>query len=128
MGTGDIPPIGIATFGHFLVQRAGTGERGGGKGAAQGGRRPPDRGAATQTLRPEVPKSCNPDRPEDEISVSLGSEVCRDLGHALALSDAEGGTGDRSDRNRYTPLHGAPNCDSARPPGHPLHTPSRNTC
>lgn len=90
MGTVDIPLIEISTFGHFLVRRAGTGERGGGKGATQGGRRPLDRGAATQTLRPEVPNSCNPDRPEDEISVSLGSEVCRDLGHALALSDAEG--------------------------------------
>ena len=55
-----------------------------------GGRRPLDRGAATQTLRPEVPNSCNPDRPEDEIIVSLGSEVCRNLSHALALSDAKG--------------------------------------
>ncbi len=37
MGTGDIPPIEISTFGHFLVRGgAGTGERGGGKGAAQG--------------------------------------------------------------------------------------------
>ena len=36
MGTVDIPPIKISTFGHFLVRRAGTGERGGGKGATQG--------------------------------------------------------------------------------------------
>ena len=36
MGTVDIPPIEISTFGHFLVRRTGTGERGGGKGATQG--------------------------------------------------------------------------------------------
>lgn len=36
MDTGDIPPIEISTFGHFLVRRTGTGERGGGKGATQG--------------------------------------------------------------------------------------------
>lgn len=71
-----------------------------------GGRRPLDRGAATQTLRPEVPNSCNPDRPEDEIIVSLGSEVCRNLSHALALSDAEGAPAiavTATDARRYPP-------------------------
>ena len=29
-------PVKVSTFGHFLAQRAGTGERGGRKGAAQG--------------------------------------------------------------------------------------------
>lgn len=71
-----------------------------------GGRRPLDRGAATQTLRPEVPNSCNPDRPEDEIIVSLGSEVCRNLSHALALSDAKGAPAiavTATDARRYPP-------------------------
>ena len=34
------------------------------EGAAQGGRRPSGSGAATRTLRPEVPKSCNGNRPK----------------------------------------------------------------
>lgn len=64
MGLRSRPFVEVSTFGHFLVRRAGTGERGGEKGAAQGGRLPSGSGAATRDLRPEVPKSCNANRPK----------------------------------------------------------------
>ena len=53
MDTGDIPLIGIATFGHFLARRAGTGERGGGKGATQGAG---GLSIAARLPRPSAPK------------------------------------------------------------------------
>lgn len=64
MDTGDIPPIEISTFGHFLVRRAGTGERGGGKGAAQGAGGFSIAARLPRPPRPEVPNSCNPNRPK----------------------------------------------------------------
>lgn len=64
MDTGDIPPIEISTFGHFLVRRTGTGERGGGKGAAQGAGGLPIAARLPRPSAPEVPKSCNPNRPK----------------------------------------------------------------
>ena len=54
---------------------------------SSGGRRPPCRGMATRTPRPKVPKSCNPDRPEDKVrTVPLtrahAPNVERSEGHA----------------------------------------------
>lgn len=53
MGTVDIPPIEISTYGHFLVRRTGTGERGGGKGATQGAG---GLSIAARLPRPSAPK------------------------------------------------------------------------
>ena len=53
-------------FNFWAPPRAadGYGRARGRRRRSPGGRRPPGSGAATRTLRPEVPKSCNADRPK----------------------------------------------------------------
>ena len=68
MGTVDIPLIGIATFGHFLVRRAGTGERDGGKGAAQGAGCLPIAARLPGPSAPKCPKAAVPIAPKMKSS------------------------------------------------------------
>ncbi|CDD41356.1 unknown [Collinsella sp. CAG:398] len=64
MGAVDIPPIEISTFGHFLARRAGTGERGGGKGATQGAGGLPIAARLPRPSAPKCPKVATPIAPK----------------------------------------------------------------
>lgn len=68
MDTGDIPPIEISTFGHFLVRRTGTGERGGGKGATQGAGGLSIAARLPRPSAPECPKAAVPIAPKMKSS------------------------------------------------------------
>ena len=155
MDTGDIPPIEISTFGHFLVRRTGTGERDGGKGTAQG--------AGGLSIAARLPRPSAPKCPKVAIPIARRRNQCFPRLRSTPRSEPcarferrRRGTGDRSDRNRCTTVPAARLCllqcqrlptvadilarrsawRRPRPPQRPLHprgstrrshaTPSRN--
>ncbi len=67
-------PVKVSTFGHFLAQRAGTGERGGRKGAAQGAGGLPIAARLPGLSAPKCPKVAIPVALEDKSSVFLAEE------------------------------------------------------
>lgn len=74
MGTGSIRSIEVSTFGYFLARRAGTGEWGGGKGAAQGVGSLPIGARLPGFSAPKCPKAAIPIALEDKSSVFLVEE------------------------------------------------------
>ena len=59
-GAGGIRPVEVSTFGHFPTCRAGRGERGEGKGAAQKAGALPDAALLPGPSAPKCPKAAIP--------------------------------------------------------------------
>ena len=109
MDTGDIPPIEISTFGHFLVRRAGTGGRGGGKGAAQGAGGLPIAARLPRPSAPKCPKVATPIARRRNQRFPRLRSMPRS-GPCARFERRRRGTGDRSDRNRCMTVPAARLC------------------